>query len=114
MTIYAWQSSQAKPNPQSMLAFIAVNKVGSIIGNDKIAVKVELLLVLEAMAELRLKTVEIPKLPKKRTRMKRLLFSTGLPSSKLNNKKVSAVITNCKTALNNILERIIAFGFAKV
>ena len=51
-----------------MLALMAVKSVGNMIGKDKIAVSVALLFVLEAMAELNVRMVEIPKLPKKRTK----------------------------------------------
>ena len=67
VTTYTWHSSHEKPSPQSILALIAVNKVGSIIGKDKMAVNVALLFVFDAMAELKLSTVEMPKLPRNNT-----------------------------------------------
>ena len=76
------------------------------------AVNVALLFVLEAIAEVNVKMVEIPKLPKSKTTENKLMFSTGLPSSTLKSKSVKAAITNCKIALNSIFERIMACGFA--
>ena len=76
------------------------------------AVRVALFFVLEAIAELRVKIVEIPKLPKNNTTENKLMFSTGLPSSTLKSNRVSAAITNCKMALNSILESMMACGFA--
>ena len=69
-----------------MLALIAVNKVGNRMGKASMAVKVELLSVLEAIAETSVRVVEIPRLPSKITSKKRAWFSIGL-FNKTENKK---------------------------
>lgn len=106
--MYTWHSSQPKPKPQSMLALMDVSRVGNIIGNDKIAVNVALLLVFEAIAELSVSTVEMPKLPNTKTAKNNSMFSIGLPKSRLKSNKLIIAITNCNKALNSIFDKIMA------
>lgn len=73
------QSSQPKPKPQSILALIAVNRVGSKIGNESMAVRVELLFVFDAMAEVKVSVEDMEKAPSVKTQKNSRLFSTGLP-----------------------------------
>lgn len=92
-------SSQPNPTPQSILALMDVKIIGNKIGNAKIAVKVELLLVLEAIAETKVSVPEIPVLPKNKTHIKMLIFSTGLPKRMEKKRRFTKPITNNKTAL---------------
>lgn len=96
-----------------MLALIEVSIIGNKIGKAKMAVSVELLLVLEAIAETKVNVPEIPVLPKSKTHIKMLMFSMGLPKSIEKNNKFTRPITNNKIALKISLERIKACGLHK-
>ena len=79
-----------------MLALMDVRIIGSNIGNAKMAVSVELLLVFEAIADTKVNIPEIPVLPKKSTQKKILMFSMGLPNKIV---KKSLVFTFIKLLL---------------
>lgn len=106
--MYSPVSSHEKPNPQSMLALIPVRINGSNIGKAKMAVKVELLLVLEAMAETKVRTDEIPKLPMIKMMEKIPLFSKGLPNKTVKNNQLIKAISSKRIPLKINLERMIA------
>lgn len=107
-------SAQEKPIPQSMLALIAVRIMGNNIGKPKMAVRVELLFVLAAMAATKVKIPEIPKLPKINTRKNTPLFSMGLPSNTVKNNQLIKAMANNSKLLNINLDRIIDCGLHKL
>ena len=82
--------------------------MGSKIGNPKTAVRVELWLVFEAMAETKVKTPEMPKLPNKITRKKMPIFSIGLPRRTLKKSKFTQAIRVNNMPLKISLEKMIA------
>jgi len=104
------QSSQPKPKPQSTLAFTAVKIMGNNMGNAKMAVSVELLLVFAAIAEIKVRMPEIPKLPSSNTTEKRRLFSSGLLSKTVKNNQLIRAMRRINMALKRSFDNIIACG----
>ena len=82
-----------------MEALMLISRVGSSIGKLKIAVKVELLLVLLAMAEPNVRMDETPKLPRRKTRQNNAKFSIGLLRNKLKAMKFRMVTNKIKMEL---------------
>lgn len=78
------------------------------------AVRVELLFVLEAIADTKVSIPEMPVLPKNKTHINIPMFSIGLPKSKVKNNKLTKPITNNKRALNISLETIKACGLQRL
>ena len=56
--------------------------MGMITGNPKIAISVALLFALEAIAEIKVKAIENPRLPKNTATKNWLASLTGLPATK--------------------------------
>lgn len=104
------QSSQPKPKPQSTLAFTAVKIMGNNMGKAKMAVSVELLLVFAAIAEIKVRMPEIPKLPKSNTIEKSRLFSSGLLSKTVKNNQLIKAMRRINMALKRSFDNIIACG----
>ena len=61
-----------------------VNKIGTITGKPKIAISVALLAALDAIAEMNVKAIDKPTLPKNINVKNKPLALTGLPMIKLN------------------------------
>ena len=76
-------SSKPKPTLAKVETLITVNNKGSIIGKLKTAIKVVLLLVLDAIAATKVKTVAIPMLPNNNPEMNKPVPSMGFPINKL-------------------------------
>ena len=91
---------------------MAVNKTGKRIGKDRIAVRVELLFVLDEIAETRVKVEEIANTPAIRINENSQLVSTGFPSSMVNKQQVKNPINNRMKEFNMSLENIMADGLA--
>lgn len=97
--MYVWHSSHPKPKPVNKDALMLINRVGKSIGKLKIAVNVELLFVLLAIADPKERMHAMPMLPRKKTRMKREIFSMGMPKNKLNAIKLSRLTTAIRRRL---------------
>ena len=111
---YVAHSFHEKPTPHKTLAFIEVRMIGSKIGNPNIAVSVELLFVLEAIAETKVRIEAMPELPKIITAINTPLFSTGFPKSIEKNARLIRAITISKIELNMILDKIKFCGETKL
>lgn len=97
-----------------MLALMDVRIIGSNIGNAKMAVSVELLLVFEAKADTKVNIPEIPVLPKKSIQKKILMFSMGLLNKIVKKSRLTKPITKSKMALYINFEMIKACGLHKL
>lgn len=84
------------------------------MGKLRIAVKVELLFVLLAIAALNVRIEEIPKLPNNSMRQKIKVFSKGFPKSKLKTKKFKKETIRINNELKSNLEIIMACGETRV
>lgn len=88
--------------------------MGSKIGKLNIAVNVELLLVLLAMAAPKVKIEDIPILPRKRDKQKSRMFSSGLPRSRLKTKKFKILTKRTIILLKINLDSMIDCGETKL
>ena len=105
---YSLTSSQENPRAQSVLALMAVKIIGKSIGKPKTAVRVELLLVLAAMAETKVKVAETPKLPMRITTRNKLLFSSGFPKRTAKSNQLINAMRVSKMALKISFDNTIA------
>lgn len=80
------------------------------MGKAKMAVSVELLLVFAAIAEIKVRMPEIPKLPKSNTIEKSRLFSSGLLSKTVKNNQLIKAMRRINMALKRSFDNIIACG----
>ena len=93
---------------------MAVSNMGNIIGKAKMAVKVELLFVFEAMAETKVSTPEKPRLPNTITSIKAKLSSKGFPNKTLKKSQLIKAISNIKKPLKSSLESMMDCGLHKL
>ena len=93
-----------------MLAFIAVKILGKRMGSAKMAVMVELLLVLEAIAAVRVRVEEMEHTPSKTAKKNSELFSIGLPNRTMKSRKFKPRIMRFRKALKISFEKIMEDG----
>jgi len=112
--MYSPTSSHEKPTPESTVALIAVKIMGSRMGKPKTAVNVELLFVLAAIADTKVRIPEMPKLPNSKITRNMPLFSNGLPNKTVKNSQLIKAINKSKMPLKINFESIIACGLHKL
>ena len=90
---------------------MAVKILGNKMGSAKMAVRVELLLVLEAMAAVRVRVEEMESTPSSSVSTKSEVFSMGFPNKTKKSRKFSAKISKSRKALKMSFEKIMAAGW---
>ena len=94
--------------------FTKVINIGMIMGKPKIAIRLALLLALDAIADINVNVIENPKLAKNIAKKNKLLSRTGLPITKLNMPYAKKLNNNSNKVLYSILEMMMAIGLTSV
>jgi hypothetical protein len=91
-----------------------ISNRGNITGKLRMAIREVLLAALEAIPEFIVRTAANPIDPNTKSMLKRRIFSTGLPRTKLYINSPNVPIIKSRNVLYRTFESIIAVGFARV